>query len=417
MANDRLARVVSRLQNLPSISLPTDYPRPSGSRGLVEAAHVVELSDQAALSLLKLALFSENEEEQEDDESTNSNRTPSAFHLLLAAFAVLLHRYTGDTDLLIGSSSASAVDPLLLRIGVDPGDPFWAVVRKVQQVEEEAEADAVPFADIVKALGRDTGSDSEHARPLFRVRFFDETDSHAGDFVRSTSLTSDLTISVTRPPASTHASLAPRISLRILYNSLLFTSRRIEFIIDQLQVFLRRVSSDPLAPVGAVPLLTPTQRKLLPDPTADVDWCGFKGAIPDIFSANARRWPDRPCVIQSYAAAGLDIPQEKWTFTYGTILGAVNTLTHYLIQGGVERGEVVMVYAYRSVELVIAVMAILKVGGTFSVIGKCRSRLNNSWLIFYRSGIPCFPADHLPQRGQAPCFGCTQRCWKDRSHR
>jgi L-aminoadipate-semialdehyde dehydrogenase len=377
MANERLARVLSRLQNLPSLSLPTDYPRPTGTRGLVEAAHVVELSDQAATSLLKLALYDENENEDED-ESSESGRTPSAFHLLLAAFAVLLHRYTGDTDLLIGSSSASSAEPLLLRIAVDPGDPFWAVLRKVQQVEHEAEADTVPFADVVTALSKDPAVDQ--TRPLFRVRFFDETDSSAaGEFGRVTSLTSDLTISVTRPPASTHASLAPRISLRILYNSLLFTPGRIGFIVEQLQVLLRRVSADPLAPVGAVPLLTPAQRKLLPDPTADLDWCGFKGAIPDIFTANARRWPDRACVIQSYAASGLDSVQEKRTYSYDTILKAVNTLAHYLIQGGVQRGEVVMVYAYRSVELVIAVMAILKVGGTFSVIGKGHAICNSSY--------------------------------------
>jgi L-aminoadipate-semialdehyde dehydrogenase len=375
MSSDRLARVLSRLQNLPSLSLPTDYPRPAGTRGVVEAAHVVALSEQASTSLLKLALFDENDadEDVDDEPAARSGRIPSAFHLLLAAFAVLLHRHTGDTDLLIGSSSASAADPLLLRIGVDPADPFWAVVRKVQHVELEAEADAVPFADVVRAFeaenGAAAGGDGEHARPLFRVRFFDETDESAGAFVRATSLSADLTISVTRPPASTHASLAPRISLRILYNSLLFTPRRIDFIVEQLQVLLRRVAADPLAPVGAVPLLTPAQRKLLPDPMADLDWCGFMGAIPDIFTANARRWPERACVVQSYAAAGLDAVQEKRTYAYGTILRAVNTLAHYLIQGGVERGEVVMVYAYRSVELVIAVMAILKVGGTFSVIG------------------------------------------------
>jgi L-2-aminoadipate reductase len=56
-ATNRLARVVGRLQNLPSISLPTDYPRPAaGTRGLVEAAHVAQLSEQAALSLLKLTV-------------------------------------------------------------------------------------------------------------------------------------------------------------------------------------------------------------------------------------------------------------------------------------------------------------------------------------------------------------------------
>lgn len=55
-------------------------------------------------------------------------------------------------------------------------------------------------------------------------------------------------------------------------------------------------------------------------------------------------------------------------FTYGQINEASNVLAHHLVQTGVERGDVVMIYAYRGVDLVIAVMGVLKAGGTFSVI-------------------------------------------------
>ena len=140
----RLARVLARLQNLPSMSLPTDYPRPSGSNKLIEVEHVAELSENASLSLMKLALYNEIEDDDEDDTVDQTSR-PSAFHLLLAAFTVLLHRYTGDTDIVVGSSSALARDPLVLRLSVDPSDPFWGIVRRVQQIEGEAELDAVPF--------------------------------------------------------------------------------------------------------------------------------------------------------------------------------------------------------------------------------------------------------------------------------
>ena len=367
MADARLARVVSRLQNLPEISLPTDYPRQVGGHRLVEAALSVDLSEQTCLSLLKLALYNENEDDDEDEPA--GNNTPSAFQLVLAAFSALLHRYTGETDLLIGSSSATAQDPLVLRLSVDPNDPFWAVVRKVQQVEKEAEADAVPYESIVQALGKDKTDSLDSSRPLFRVRFFDETDAPMENFMRTTSLTSDLTVFITRQQETTRAALTPRISLRIIYNSLLFSQARINFIVDQLSVLLRKVASSPLSPVGSVPLLTPAQRALLPNPTADLNWCDFKGAIPDIFSRNARQFPDRPCVIQCLPSSDLAVPQEKITFTYAAILRASNILAHHLIQGGVQREEVVMVYAYRSVELVVAVMAILKAGATFSVIG------------------------------------------------
>ncbi|KAF8999093.1 alpha-aminoadipate reductase Lys1p [Cyathus striatus] len=347
MAAERLERVLSRLQNLPSISLPTDYPRPT-------TAHAAQLSEQTSLSLLKL---------------TNMRRCPwkrpSAFHLLLAAFTVLLHRYTGDTDIVIGSSSAGARDPLVLRLSVDPTDPFWAIVRRVQQVEKEAESDALPFDVITRALSK--GKEGLEA-PIFRVRFFDETDEPSENFIRSTSLTSDLTVFVTRPPASTRDLLAPRISLRILYNSLLFTPSRITYIVDQLSTLLRKVSANPLSQVGSVPLLTPTQKVQLPDPTGDLNWCDWKGAITDVFSHNARLFPERPCVVQSIPAASLGEPQTRVVYSYGIILHASNVLAHHLISSGVQREEVVMVYAHRSVDLVIAVMAVLKAGATFSVI-------------------------------------------------
>ncbi|KAJ7695395.1 hypothetical protein B0H17DRAFT_1198634 [Mycena rosella] len=361
----RLARVVGRLQNLPSIALPTDYPRPSGSNKLVEAAHLAELSDQTSLALLKLALYDENDESGDDDGDAKT-RSPSAFHLLLAAFSVLLHRYTGDTDLVIGSSSPTARDPLVLRLSVDPTDPFWSVVRRVQQIEQEAEADALPFEVITRELNKN--KDETTTVPLFRVRFFDETDELTENFIRSTSLTSDLTVFVTRPLASTRASLAPRISLRVLYNSLLFAPARIASIIDQLSVLLRKVAASPLSPVGSVPLLTPSQRATLPDPVGDLNWCDWKGAITDVFSRNALQSPERPCVVQSIPAASLSDPQEKVTFSYGAIRHASNILAHHLIKGGVQREEVVMVYAHRSVDLVVAVMAVLKAGATFSVI-------------------------------------------------
>src|SRR4051812_14829423 len=101
MKEDRISRVLARLQNLPSISLPTDYPRPTGTHKLIEAAFFSNLSEKTALSLLKLALYAE--EEPNDDDSTPSLKRPSAFHFLLTAFTVLLHRYTADTDIIIGS--------------------------------------------------------------------------------------------------------------------------------------------------------------------------------------------------------------------------------------------------------------------------------------------------------------------------
>ena len=356
----RLRRVVERLQNVPLISLPTDYPRPAVGNKLIEAAYLGELPEQASRGLLKLALF-DDDDADDDSSSDSASATPSVFHLLLSVFTVLLHRYTGDQDIIIASSSAVARDPLLLRLSIDPSDPFWAIVRKVQQVERDAEADVLPYETITKALAKDRDE-----KPLFRVRFFDETDPAKDSFIRSTSLTSDLTVFVSRAATTSRTSLAPHITLKILYNSLLFTQTRIAGIVDQLSTFLRRVASKPLLPIGSVPLLTDSQKDKFPDPTADLNWCGWKGAITDIFSQNAIKFPDRPCVVQT--------PQDRClnpiTHTYGDIRRAANVLAHHLLAYGVQREEVVMIYAHRSVELAVAVLATLKTGATFSVIGE-----------------------------------------------
>lgn len=101
----------------------------------------------------------------------------------------------------------------------------------------------------------------------------------------------------------------------------------------------------------------------LPDPTADLHWSAFRGAIHDIFAANAECHPDRLCVVET--ASGTSPRRE---FTYRQINEASNILAHHLVQSGIERGDVVMSYSHRGVDLVVTVMGILKAGATFSVI-------------------------------------------------
>ncbi|KAI9049800.1 hypothetical protein LZ554_005951 [Drepanopeziza brunnea f. sp. 'monogermtubi'] len=101
----------------------------------------------------------------------------------------------------------------------------------------------------------------------------------------------------------------------------------------------------------------------LPDPTTDLHWSAFRGAIQDIFSANAEAHPTRLCVVETASGSS---PRRE--FTYRQIDEASNILAHHLVQSGIQRGEVVMSYSHRGVDLVVTVMGILKAGATFSVI-------------------------------------------------
>lgn len=80
-------------------------------------------------------------------------------------------------------------------------------------------------------------------------------------------------------------------------------------------------------------------------------------------AANAGRHPERLCIVETEYGSS---PQRE--FTYKQINEASNILAHHLLHSGVQRGEVVMIYAYRGVDLVVAVMGVLKAGATFSVI-------------------------------------------------
>ncbi|KAK5132690.1 hypothetical protein LTR08_008734 [Meristemomyces frigidus] len=109
--------------------------------------------------------------------------------------------------------------------------------------------------------------------------------------------------------------------------------------------------------------MAPRVDDVRPDPTSDLHWSDYKGAIHEIFASNAQAHPDRTCIVETESLNSSEI-----VFTYRQINEASNILAHHLVSNGVQRGEVVMVYAHRGVDLVVAVMGVLKAGATFSVI-------------------------------------------------
>ena len=93
----------------------------------------------------------------------------------------------------------------------------------------------------------------------------------------------------------------------------------------------------------------------LPDPTADLHWSDYRGAIHDIFAKNAERHPGRLCVVETQSSR-----TSRREFTYFQMNEASNQVAHHLLQHGIERGDVVMIYAHRGVDLVVAVFGVLK---------------------------------------------------------
>jgi L-aminoadipate-semialdehyde dehydrogenase len=115
----------------------------------------------------------------------------------------------------------------------------------------------------------------------------------------------------------------------------------------------------------------------LPDPTVDLDWSGYVGSIQEHFRAQAEAHPERTCVVETKSST---TPER--TFTYRQIYEASNTLAWYLHKAGVTNGDVVMIWAHRSVDLVVALMGILvrSPDPCMSAIGSCLL----TWVLQFR---------------------------------
>ncbi|RHZ74178.1 hypothetical protein Glove_227g80 [Diversispora epigaea] len=385
LINKRLDRWKIRLQNLTEIQLPTDYPRLLPPK-VVEAIKILNLPETTALAVLQLSLAIPSETVPTSSTSSPFNITtssdndtfhdhPSPFIILLAAFALLLYRYTGDEDIVVGSSSDTR-NPLVLRINVSPTDTFEQIVHKIQQVEREATADEVPFNLLLSSLFNDKERQGSTKRknslsslalinsPLFRVRFFNQTDMPEIPVLQATSSATDLTVTITSHSSSSlrHA-LLPAIEILVSYNQILFSEKRISHILDQLVAIIDYSAQHKETCVAEIPIVTKQCIEIIPNPNANLKWSEFQGSITDIFSTNAKKIPDNRCVVES-----IDRNKEERVFTYRQINEASNILAHYLISNGIEREDVIMIYAYRGVDLVISIMGALKAGAIFSVI-------------------------------------------------
>lgn len=222
----------------------------------------------------------------------------------------------------------------------------------ISQAFQEGASEIVPLGSLRSYI--QDKSNSEHTPILFRFAAYDAP-AASQEYPANTFESTDLVINVAATGSSSE------IELGAYYNQRLFSSARIATILQQLAQIAGKANAEDA--VGRIDLMTEDQQALLPDPTRDLNWSKFRGAIHDIFAANAEKHPEKLCVVETKSS-----DQAQREFTYKQINEASNILGHHLKQSGIQRGEVVMVYAYRGVDLVVAVMGILKAGATFSVI-------------------------------------------------
>ncbi|KAJ1895207.1 large subunit of alpha-aminoadipate reductase [Kickxella alabastrina] len=383
--NERLSRWQERLRSPTELQLPTDYPRPIPLK-VVEAVETFALSTQSSLSLLQLALYLQQQQPESDDD----DHTASPFTVLLAAFAVLMHRYTAEEDIVVSSSSESS-NPLVLRLEVKATDSFLDVLRMAQRVSREAAADEVPFGALMAAVAAAASAaaasgaeaDANAVPALFRVRFFNQSDASDNTLRLTTTLATDFTVLVRQRSTASLRQLYPTIELQIAYNQVLFTAQRIAHMVAQLEVVLAAASTTlaleqaghALASeyqVGNMSIAAPLDLAAVPNPREELKWGEFPGSITEIFARNAQEHPERRFVVENVLRddaehSGKQLLIER-SFSYAQIFRAARILSRTLRRGGVQREDVVIVYAHRGADLVVAILGVLMAGATYSVV-------------------------------------------------
>jgi amino acid adenylation domain-containing protein len=346
----QLAYWQQQLAGAPALlELPTDRPRPTiqsfqgagesrvFSAELIERIGTLARSEQATL-----------------------------FMALLASFAVLLSRYSRQTDLVIGSPVAGRSRPefegligffantLALRLDLSGEPSFRQLLRRVREVALNAYSNQdLPFERLVEELNPER---SQRHQPLFQVALaFENTPRHVPELpgltlqpfcVGRRTSRFDLTLFLRRQGSGFHG--------EIEYRTDLFDAATISRMLGHLQVLLEGIIRDPDRPIWLLPMVAGAERRRLVEAWATSHITVPNGTIASHFEEQVARAPDAIAVI---------FGEER--VTYAELNRRANRLARSLRLHRVGPDVPVGLLLGRSVDLIVGLIAVLKAGGAY----------------------------------------------------
>ncbi|MBE9037111.1 type I polyketide synthase, partial [aff. Roholtiella sp. LEGE 12411] len=333
------------------LSLPTDRPRPTMQT--VRGAH-----QSFALSL----------ELTDGLKALSKKAGVTLFMTMLAAFDILLYRYTGQTDILVGSPNASRdrpeiqgligyfVNTLLLRADMSGNPSLQEFLQQVRKTALGAYAHQdVPVEELIVALQpvRDLSY-----TPLFQVMFALNTVTPLSEMQLPGLTWSRMVIENYTSPFDLTLTLentAEGLVGSWEYNSDLFDAATITRMMGHFQTLLEGIVAHPEQRIGELPMLTAPERQQLL-----FEWNDTHTEYPqhqcihELFESQVERTPDAVAVV---------FAQQQ--LTYRQLNSRANQLAHYLRSLGVQKEVLVGLCLERSLEQLVSILAILKAGGGY----------------------------------------------------
>ncbi|MCP5102655.1 MAG: amino acid adenylation domain-containing protein [bacterium] len=285
-----------------------------------------------------------------------SNGSDLRLHMILTtALVALLNRYTGNTDIIVGTAiykqareSEFINSVLALRNRVEEGTTFKELLLQVRKaIVEAVENQNYPIEILVERLNLPVVPGEF---PLFDVAAILENIQDES-YLRS--IYYNVLFSFKRTETALEAVLA--------YNPLRFNESTLRGIAGHYSRLLETALRDIDVPVSGIRVLAPEEREqLLDDFNNNRLEVPEDGTICRLFREQAAQTPDRIAVI-----AQNPHPGGEHQLTYGELNKRANRLARVLRHGGVGPDAVVAVLADRSVEMIIGIMAIIKAGGAY----------------------------------------------------
>ena len=334
------------------LDLPTDRARPAtpSHRG---AEHGFVLPAALAEQLRRLA----------------QRRRCTLFVVLAAAFKLLLHRYSGQSDVRIGVPVANRqrleterllgcfVNTVVLRTRMTAGQTFAGLLADVQQAATAAQDHQdLPFEALIEALAPERRLNQS---PLVQVMF-----DHGTSAVDGLDRFGDLRVEPFALPVrtakfdislSTAQTAAGAIVGRIAYATDLFDAATIARLQAHFEAILTRVAADPDTRLSEVGLLSEPERRQL-------DAWSRGRPVPADQLAPVHRLIERHAGATSEAVA---ILFDGRPLTYATVNRRANRLAHRLIALGIGAGCRVGILMERAPDLIVSLLAVLKSGAAY----------------------------------------------------
>ncbi|MFI0479413.1 amino acid adenylation domain-containing protein [Actinomadura sp. 9N215] len=355
----QLAYWREQLAEAPMLELPTDRPRPpEPSRAGAVLGFRVPVSVAEGLR----AVAGDND--------------ASMFMTLLAAYSIVLGRYSGQDDIVVGTPVAGRnraetedligffVNTLVMRTDLS-GDPgFGELLGRVRDMSLAAYANQdLPFEQLVDALVTDRDSDT----PFFRVLF-----NYAPGDRRLTRQATPAEESADGPEVELEdfeIDVNTRFDVRLAmsddadgglsggihYSAELFDPATIRRLAGHLLTVMSAVVSDASAPVSRLPLLTAAERTQVLDGWNDTDvtWPDAEG-VHELVTARAAETPDAIAVVDG-----------RRSLSYAALMERAGRLAAYLRTTGAGPDTVVGLCLPRGADLVTAVLAVWQAGGAY----------------------------------------------------